>query len=152
MFSGLVYCADCGAKMYYGATNNYKPQNAFFDCSLHWKDKEKCGTHYIRESVLERLVLHHIQMVTNHILHHKDYFVSVMGQQMRLESSELFIQKADKYVGIEKLTPYALRELIQGIYVEAPDKSTGKRRQTIHIKYDGIGFIPLDVLMNGKTA
>lgn len=139
MFSGLVYCADCGAKMYYGATNNYKPQNAFFDCSLHWKDKEKCGTHYIRESVLERLVLHHIQMVTNHILHHKDYFVSVMGQQMRLESSE-------------KLTPYALRELIQGIYVEAPDKSTGKRRQTIYIKYDGIGFIPLDVLMNGKTA
>ena len=139
MFSGLVYCADCGAKMYYGATNNYKPQNAFFDCSLHWKDKEKCGTHYIRESVLERLVLHHIQMVTNHILHHKDYFVSVMGQQMRLESSE-------------KLTPYALRELIQGIYVEAPDKSTGKRRQTIHNKYDGIGFIPLDVLMNGKTA
>lgn len=228
MFSGLVYCADCGAKMYYGATNNYKPQNASFDCSLHWKDKEKCGTHYIRESVLERLVLHHIQMVTNHILHHKDYFVSVMGQQMRLESSEkiqihrkklernqkriaepkrlfiktyednaagrlsderfdmmsqsyeaeqkqleaetqtlqqeievqerqhenieLFIQKADKYVGIEKLTPYALRELIQGIYVEAPDKSTGKRRQTIHIKYDGIGFILLDVLMNGKTA
>lgn len=53
---------------------------------------------------------------------------------------------------IKKLTPYALRELIQGIYVEAPDKSTGKRRQTIHIKYDGIGFIPLVVLMNGKTA
>ena len=228
MFSGLVFCADCGAKMYYGATNNYKPQNAFFDCSLHRKDKEKCSTHYIRESVLERLVLHHIQMVTDHILHHKDYFVSVMGQQTRLESSEkiqihrkklernqkriaelkrlfikiyednaagrlsderfdmmsqsyeaeqkqleaetqtlqqeievqerqhenieLFIQKADKYVGIEKLTPYALRELIQSIYVEAPDKSSGKRRQTIHIKYDGIGFIPLDVLMNGKTA
>ncbi len=60
MFSGLVFCADYGAKMYYGATNNYKPQNAFFDCALHWKDKEKCGTHYIRESVLERLVLHHI--------------------------------------------------------------------------------------------
>ena len=228
MFSGLVFCADCGAKMYYGATNNYKPQNAFFDCSLHWKDKEKCGTHYIRESVLERLVLHHIQMVTEYILHHRDYFVSAMGQQMRLESTEkiqisrkklersqkritelkrlfikiyednaagrlsddrfdmmsqsyeaeqkqleeeaqtlqqeievqerqhenieLFIQKADKYVGIEKLTPYALRELIQGIYVEAPDKSSGKRRQSIHIKYDGIGFIPLDELINGKTA
>ena len=88
MFSGLVFCADCGAKMYYGATNNYKAQNAFFDCSVHWKDKEKCGTHYIRESVLKRLVLHHIQMVTDHILHHKDYFVSVMGQQMRLGSGE----------------------------------------------------------------
>ena len=73
-------------------------------------------------------------------------------QERQHENIELFIQKADKYVGIERLTPYALRELIQGIYVEAPDKSTGNRRQTIHIKYDGIGFIPLDVLMNGKTA
>ena len=24
MFSGVVYCADCGKKMYYSATNNYK--------------------------------------------------------------------------------------------------------------------------------
>ena len=35
---------------------------------------------------------------------------------------------------------------------EAPDKSSGKRRQSTHIKYDGIGFIPLDELMKGKTA
>ena len=228
MFSRLVYCADCGSKMNYGSTNNYKPENAFFDCSVHRKHKEKCGTHYIRESVLERLVLRHIQLVTEYILCHKEYFMSVMGKQMRLESSEkiqvhhkrlernqkriaevkrlfikiyednaagrlsderfdmlsesyeseqkqleeeavalqqeievqerqhenieLFIRKADKYIGIEKLTPYALRELIQGIYVEAPDKSSGKRRQSIHIKYDGIGFIPLDELINGKTA
>ena len=73
-------------------------------------------------------------------------------QERQRENIELFIQKADKYVGIEKLTPYTLRELIQDIYVEAPDKSTGKRHQTIHIKYDGISFIPLDVLMNGKAT
>ena len=35
IFSGLVYCADCGEKLYYGATNNYRPEGAFFDCSLH---------------------------------------------------------------------------------------------------------------------
>ncbi len=34
--------------------------------------------------------------------------------------------------------------------MEAPDKSTGKCCQTIHIKYDGIGFVHMDVLMNGK--
>ena len=41
---------------------------------------------------------------------------------------------------------------MQAIYVEAPDKSSGKRRQGIHIKYDGMGFIPLDELMKGETA
>ena len=35
MFSGLVFCSDCGEKLYYGATNNYKPEGAFFECSLH---------------------------------------------------------------------------------------------------------------------
>lgn len=33
---------------------------------------------------------------------------------------------------IEEIDPYMLRELIQAIYVEAPDKSSGKRRQHPH--------------------
>ena len=230
MFSGLVFCSDCGEKLYYGATNNYRTEGAFFDCSLHWKYKEKCPTHYIRESILERMVLKHMQLVTGYILRYEQYFRSIMEQQLRLESTEKlqiskgqlernekriaelkrlfikiyednaggrlsderydmlsqsyeteqkqleaevitlrqeievqerqnenverFIQKAKNYVGIETLDPYALRELVQAIYVDAPDKSTGKRRQHIHIKYDGIGFIPLDELMkkgNGVT-
>ena len=61
-------------------------------------------------------------------------------------------EKAHKYVGIETLDPYALRELVPSIYVEAPDKSSAKRRQSIHSKYDGLGFIPLDELMKGETA
>jgi len=61
-FSGLMYCADCCEKLYYGATNNGKREGAFFDCSLHWKHKDKCGTHFIRESVLEHMVLRHIQL------------------------------------------------------------------------------------------
>ncbi len=73
-------------------------------------------------------------------------------QERQNENIEKFIQKAHKYVGIETLDPYALRELVQAIYVDAPDKSSGKRRQSIHIKYDGMGFIPLDELMKGETA
>ena len=228
MFSGLVFCSDCGEKLYYGATNNYRTEGAFFDCSLHWKYKEKCPTHYIRESILECMVLKHMQLVTGYILRYEQYFRSIMELQLRLESTEklqiskgqlernekriaelkrlfikiyednaggrlsderydmlsqsyeteqkqleaevitlqqeievqerqnenveMFIQKAKNYVGIETLDPYALRELVQAIYVDAPDKSTGKRRQHIHIKYDGIGFIPLDELMKKETA
>ena len=73
-------------------------------------------------------------------------------QQRQSESIEKFIQKARGYVGIEKLDPYALREFVQAIYADAPDKSGGKRRQHIHIKYDGLGFIPLNELMKEETA
>ena len=228
IFSGLVYCADCGEKLYYGATNNYRTEGAFFDCSLHWKHKDKCGTHYIRETVLSHLVLKHIQAVTGYILRHEAHFRTVMEEQLRLESSEQirirrkrlernenriaelkrlfiriyednasgrlsddrfdmlsltyeteqkqleaeciilrqeievqerqneniekFIQTAHKYVGIDKLDGYALRELVSAIYVDAPDKSSGKRVQHIHIKYDGLGFIPLNELMKEETA
>ena len=228
IFSGLVYCADCGEKLYYGATNNYRTEGAFFDCSLHWKHKDKCGTHYIRETVLSHIVLKHIQAVTGYILRHEAHFRAVMEEQLRLESSEQirirrkrlernenriaelkrlfiriyednasgrlsddrfdmlsltyeteqkqleaecvtlrqeievqerqneniekFIQTAHKYVGIDELDGYALRELVSAIYVDAPDKSSGKRVQHIHIQYDGLGFIPLNELMKEETA
>jgi len=65
---------------------------------------------------------------------------------------EQFIQSARKYAELQELTPYALRELVKAVYVEAPDKSSGKRRQGIHICYDLVGFIPLDTLMKRETA
>ena len=43
-------------------------------------------------------------------------------------------------------------ELIKAIYIGAPDKSSGKRRQSIHIYYDLIGFIPLSELMEQEMA
>ena len=51
-----------------------------------------------------------------------------------------------------ELTPYAAHELIKAIYVGAPDKSSGKRCQSIHICYDLIGFIPLSELTEQEMA
>lgn len=51
-----------------------------------------------------------------------------------------------------ELTPYALRELMKAVYVEASDKSSGKRKQKIHISYDLIGFILVDVLTKAEEA
>ena len=73
-------------------------------------------------------------------------------QQRQNENIEKFIQKTHKNVGIEELDPYALRELVKAIYVDAPVKVNGKRTQYIHIRYDGIGFIPLDELLKEETA
>ena len=63
MFSGLVYCADCGEKLYYSATNNYKENQAYFFCSSYRKNSDVCSAHYIREKVIYSLVLENMQRV-----------------------------------------------------------------------------------------
>ena len=64
----------------------------------------------------------------------------------------VFVPHLSVGVRIEELTSYALHELIKAIYVDAPDKSSGKRRQHIHIQYDGLGFIPLNELLAQEKA
>jgi len=73
-------------------------------------------------------------------------------QEQQNQNLEQFIQKVRKYAELTELTPYAAHELIKAIYVGAPDKSSGKRRQSIHICYDLIGFIPLSELMTQEMA
>ena len=63
MFSGLLYCADCGEKLYYSVTNNYKRDQAYFFCSSYRKNSDVCSAHYIREKVVEQLVLESLQRV-----------------------------------------------------------------------------------------
>lgn len=73
-------------------------------------------------------------------------------RERQIENLEHFIQRVHKYEELDELTPYALRELIKAIYIEAPDKSSGKRRQNIRISYDLVGFIPLNELMKEGTT
>lgn len=73
-------------------------------------------------------------------------------QERQIENLEQFIQRVHKYKDLDELTPYALRELVKGVYIEAPDKSSGKRRQNIRISYDLVGFIPEEELLKQETA
>ena len=73
-------------------------------------------------------------------------------QERQIENLDQFIQRVHKYTDLQELTPYALRELVKAIYIEAPDKSSGKRRQNIRISYDLVGFIPVDELIKQETA
>ena len=73
-------------------------------------------------------------------------------QERQIENLEQFIQRARRYINLTELTPYALRELVTAVYVEAPDKSSGKRKQKVHIEYDLVGYIPVDELIKAEQA
>ncbi len=59
------------------------------------------------------------------------------------------------YIYLEKLTPTVLNDMVNAVYVHAPDKSSGHRVQDVTISYNYIGILPANLLydvMNGKAA
>ena len=66
--------------------------------------------------------------------------------------NKTYIQRVCKYEDLDELSPYALRELVKALYIEAPGKSSGKRHQGVRISYDFVGFIPVDELLKQETA
>lgn len=122
IFSGLVYCADCGSKMQYGSSNNGDFAQDFFDCSLHKKHREKCGGHFIRVKVLERMVLKHIQLVAGYILRYEAHFRMVMEEQMKPERAEKILTSRKKLDRNEKRIA-GLKRLFIKIY---EDNASGR--------------------------
>ena len=226
MFSGLVYCEDCGAKMRYCTTKYFEKRQDHFVCGNYKSNTGSCTIHFIRAVVLEQLVLTNMQFVISYVTAHENYFRQVMTEKMSLKSAEivksakrklaqkekrlaeldrlfikiyednvaaklsderfammseqyedeqamlkseivslqaeiaeqerqaenleLFVKRARKYEGLNELTPYALRELVKAIYVEKPDKSSGKKKQKIRIQYDLVDFIPINELLQAE--
>ena len=227
LFSGLVYCADCGAKMHYCTTSYFEKRQDHFVCANYRSNTGTCTAHFIRAVVLEEMVLLHMEAVVSYVTRYEAHFRAAMEERLKLSTNEAiqvrrkklgqdekrlaeldrlfmrlyednvsgkvsdqrfammsaayedeqenlkaevqtlqkeieaqerqldnleqFIQRAHKYTDLRELMPYALRELVKAIYIEAPDKSSGKR-QGIRIAYDLVGFIPLEELTKEETA
>lgn len=56
--NGLLYCADCGARLTYNSGNKPKPKSYYFMCSSYrrHKDGDCILPHRIREIVLDEIV------------------------------------------------------------------------------------------------
>ncbi len=92
MFSGLLYCADCGEKLYYSVTGNYKREQANFFCSSYRKNSDVCSAHYIREKVVEQLVLESMQRVLWYVQSYEKLFaqrqLAEFGEKQKKEIAE----------------------------------------------------------------
>jgi len=93
-FSGMVYCADCGKKMYLCRSRSLNADQEHLKCGTYAKRKEECSAHFIRTVVLEELVLNAINKVTNAVRENESAFVeAAMQNSKEQQSAELKVAK-----------------------------------------------------------
>ncbi len=74
-FSGIVYCADCGAKMYLNRWHDISKGQEHLKCGTYSKDSSECSAHFIRTAVLRELVLKELNKLLDTIHEHEDEFI-----------------------------------------------------------------------------
>ena len=87
LFSGLLYCADCGEKLYFCTTNSFTPKQEHYVCSNYKSNTGTCSAHFIREETLKLFVLQRIFDVTAMFFDDIQSFQNMVYQQ-RFEEAE----------------------------------------------------------------
>ncbi len=81
LFSGLVYCPDCGAKLHFCAAKSLKRNQEFWRCSNYKDGRGTCQIHYIRDVVLERIVLEAISSLADFVKCHESVFLYMLAKK-----------------------------------------------------------------------
>mgnify|MGYP000054905834 CR=1 FL=1 len=94
--TGLVFCADCGAKMYNhrskGGTENNPYPSDFFDCSSYTLARQKrtaaCCGHYITTKALRTLILDTIRTVSTFAISNQAAFMEKVRSASQFRQTE----------------------------------------------------------------
>ena len=81
----MLYCADCGSKLYYSNGNVKRHISPNFFCSSYRKETSDCSAHYIREKAVYELVLETMQRVFRCIQLFEDPFIAKQREQFGIE-------------------------------------------------------------------
>ena len=85
MLSGMLYCEDCGKKLYQVRTRSRKPEQDYYVCSSYRKKRRGCTAHSIRNIMAEEIVLDAIQKITSYARTNEKKFVETVTNQSKSE-------------------------------------------------------------------
>lgn len=89
LFSGLLYCADCGGKLHFATCKSFEGKQDHYVCSKYKSGRGDCSAHYIREDVLRELVLERIRRQKVEIIFNfvDEVEIPVLAEPMIAEST-----------------------------------------------------------------
>jgi ssDNA-binding Zn-finger/Zn-ribbon topoisomerase 1 len=104
LFSGLVFCPDCGAKLHFCASKSLKRNQEFFRCANYKDGRGSCQTHYIRDVVLQQIVLAAVSDLSDFVRCYESVFFVLLArqnqaaQQKELQSTRVKLEQSKKRV------------------------------------------------------
>ena len=87
LFSGLVYCADCGSKLHFCAAKSLRRDQEFFRCS-RYKRKE-CTIHFIRDVALQKIVLEAVSELSDFVRSYESVFLFLAAKQTSADRTQM---------------------------------------------------------------
>ncbi len=115
IFSGLVFCEDCGQKMYYQSGKKDRRNPPHFMCSSYSKNPDTCTSHYIGERTLTNLVLESMRRVFLNIQAFEKEFVRKQVESYGSDKKKELTAKRREFEKAKKRIA-EIDKLIQRIY------------------------------------
>ena len=115
LFAGKVFCADCSSKLHFCAAKSLRPDQEFYRCANYKAGRGECKIHYIRNVVLERIVLEAISDFVDFVRCYEPVFLYMLAKkhdilhQMEYRKLKQFIEYGEKRIK-------DLDKLISGAY------------------------------------
>ena len=81
LFSGILFCADCGHVLYQQRYQNKDRKQDCYICGSYKKRTRNCTAHFIRTDLLTAGVLANLRQVTEYAAKHESRFVKLLVQQ-----------------------------------------------------------------------
>lgn len=120
--SGLLFCADCGAKLSYRSPEiqnrpdgkTYDSDNSFL-CSNYRNKYHECTNHFIKVSVLEKAILKAVQSVSKFVLEDEEAFIKQLQEQWNMQQQQMNGSDRKEIAQIKRRIE-ELDILIRGLY------------------------------------
>ena len=134
-YSGLVFCADCGSNMVLHRARTMSASYNHFTCRTYKKDGESCTGHYIRECVLDEIVLEDLRRVTSAAREHPEKFAAYIGSKQSAELQRE-IRRQEKELAAMRKRKAELDAIFKKLYEDSVlDRITTEQFQMLSGSY-----------------
>ena len=136
IFSGLLFCYDCGKKLYFKSPVSDKKAKEHYRCSSYKSSRASCTSHYITDEALQNIVLENIQKVISYMKSYEDLFIkeqlakSTQDELKQISKNKKELEQAKKrIIEIDNLFMHIYEDNVSG-------KITDERFRSLSFNYD----------------